>query len=87
MTPTQPVTLTSVLTCPVCQHAQAEQMPTDACQWFLRMHQLPHVTQAFGRRLLRVLLLRLRALPAHPGTRQRHLWLRLINLNPHSSLF
>ncbi|MDU0372315.1 GDCCVxC domain-containing (seleno)protein [Hymenobacter monticola] len=26
--------LTSVLTCPVCQHAQAEQMPTDACQWF-----------------------------------------------------
>ena len=28
------VTLTSVLTCPVYQHAQSEQMPTDACQWF-----------------------------------------------------
>ncbi|WP_449404356.1 GDCCVxC domain-containing (seleno)protein [Hymenobacter roseosalivarius] len=26
--------LTSVLTCPVCQHQQAEQMPTDACQYF-----------------------------------------------------
>jgi len=31
--PTAPV-LTSVPTCPVCQHAQAGQMPTDACQWF-----------------------------------------------------
>ena len=28
--------LTSVLTCPVCQHAQIEQMPTDACQWFCK---------------------------------------------------
>ena len=34
MTPPQPGPLTSVLTCPVCQHAHAEQMPTDACQWF-----------------------------------------------------
>ncbi|GAB2795973.1 hypothetical protein HNQ93_004139 [Hymenobacter luteus] len=33
-TPPLPVTLTSVLTCPVCQRQQAEQMPTDACQYF-----------------------------------------------------
>lgn len=25
-----------MLTCPVCQHAQTEQMPTDACQWFYK---------------------------------------------------
>jgi hypothetical protein len=24
----------SVLTCPECGHSKAEQMPTDACQWF-----------------------------------------------------
>lgn len=28
------VTLTSVLTCPQCQHAETETMPIDACQWF-----------------------------------------------------
>ncbi|MDO9451969.1 MAG: GDCCVxC domain-containing (seleno)protein [Stagnimonas sp.] len=27
-------TLQSVLTCPHCQRAEAETMPTDACQWF-----------------------------------------------------
>jgi hypothetical protein len=32
--PKQAVTLTSVLTCPGCQHQQAEQMPVDACQYF-----------------------------------------------------
>ncbi len=26
--------LESVVTCPVCGHAKAELMPTDACQWF-----------------------------------------------------
>lgn len=25
---------TSVLTCPACGHAEALEMPTDACQWF-----------------------------------------------------
>jgi hypothetical protein len=28
------VTLTSVLTCPVCRHAEALAMPTDACLFF-----------------------------------------------------
>jgi hypothetical protein len=26
--------LESVLACPVCGHAKAEQMPLHACQWF-----------------------------------------------------
>ena len=29
-----PVTLTSVLTCPACGHAEALAMPTDACLFF-----------------------------------------------------
>lgn len=28
------IILESVLTCPECGHAEAEQMPTDACQYF-----------------------------------------------------
>lgn len=28
------VVLESKITCPVCHHAQTEQMPTDACQYF-----------------------------------------------------
>jgi len=28
------IELTSVLTCPVCGHAAAEEMPTDACIYF-----------------------------------------------------
>lgn len=36
MNPAQPgsIVLTSVLTCPMCQQQQTEQMPTDACQYF-----------------------------------------------------
>lgn len=36
MTPTQPVRLTSVLTCSGCRqsHAEQKQMPTAPCQWF-----------------------------------------------------
>ncbi|WP_299984341.1 GDCCVxC domain-containing (seleno)protein [uncultured Ruegeria sp.] len=30
----QTVVLESTLTCPKCGHAEAEEMPTDACQWF-----------------------------------------------------
>ncbi len=26
--------LISVITCPECNHAKSEEMPTDACQWF-----------------------------------------------------
>ncbi|WP_269424687.1 GDCCVxC domain-containing (seleno)protein [Kiloniella laminariae] len=26
--------LTSTITCPACEHAETETMPTDACQWF-----------------------------------------------------
>lgn len=37
----------------------------------LRMHQLPHGAQAASRRLLRLLFLRLGALPAHSGARPR----------------
>jgi hypothetical protein len=29
-----PVTLDSVLTCPLCGHRKYETMPTDACQFF-----------------------------------------------------
>ncbi|UWQ78496.1 hypothetical protein K3725_14420 [Leisingera sp. S132] len=32
------VELTSILTCPACGHAAAEEMPQDACQWF---HECP----------------------------------------------
>lgn len=32
------VQLESVLTCPVCGHAETLVMPTDACQWF---HECP----------------------------------------------
>ena len=28
------LTLVSTLICPECGHAEAETMPTDACQWF-----------------------------------------------------
>ncbi|MDP2818865.1 MAG: GDCCVxC domain-containing (seleno)protein [Polaromonas sp.] len=28
------VVLGSTLTCPACAHQKAEQMPTEACQWF-----------------------------------------------------
>lgn len=28
------ITLTSVLTCPECGHAETLEMPTEACQWF-----------------------------------------------------
>lgn len=33
------VTLESVLSCPVCGHARAEIMPTDACQWLYQCEQ------------------------------------------------
>lgn len=28
------IELTSIITCPLCGYAQAEKMPTDACQFF-----------------------------------------------------
>jgi hypothetical protein len=34
VTDARPPTLESVLTCPLCGHAQRELMPTDACQFF-----------------------------------------------------
>lgn len=33
------VSLSSTLTCPLCGHAKAETMPTDACQWFYECEQ------------------------------------------------
>ena len=30
----QPVELSSTITCPKCGHSQNENMPTDSCQWF-----------------------------------------------------
>lgn len=33
------VTAKSTLTCPLCGHAKAETMPTDACQWFYECEQ------------------------------------------------
>lgn len=35
-TPNPKVTLTSILTCPHCGHAETLVMPTDSCQWFHR---------------------------------------------------
>jgi hypothetical protein len=31
---TNTLVLASIITCPVCSHAETEQMPTDACQYF-----------------------------------------------------
>ncbi|MEB8432788.1 hypothetical protein OO007_11160 [Cocleimonas sp. KMM 6892] len=28
------ILLESTITCPVCEHAETETMPTDACQWY-----------------------------------------------------
>jgi len=28
------ITLTTIITCPICQHSESETMPTDACQFF-----------------------------------------------------
>jgi hypothetical protein len=33
------VNLESTLTCPLCGHAKAGTMPTDACQWFYECEQ------------------------------------------------
>ncbi|EHP41788.1 hypothetical protein OR16_18386 [Cupriavidus basilensis OR16] len=33
------VELLSIITCPMCGHAKAETMPTDACQWFYECEQ------------------------------------------------
>ncbi|MBT5049304.1 MAG: hypothetical protein HOM58_12460 [Rhodospirillaceae bacterium] len=33
-TPSTGIELRSTLTCPTCNHAETETMPTDSCQWF-----------------------------------------------------
>ena len=57
------VALKSVLTCPHCGFQKEEIMPTDSCQFFLRMHELPYAAQTEKRRLLRLLHLRLGEMP------------------------
>ena len=60
------VTLVSTIACPVCEHRETETMPTDACRY---VYQCPACSagQTKARRLLRVLFLWRRALPADPG--------------------
>src|ERR1039457_3510790 len=48
----------SLITCPHCGTAKLEQMPTDACQFFLRLYRVRSATKAQARRQLRLLLLR-----------------------------
>ena len=57
----------SVITCPHCATANLETMPTDACRFFLYLHQLRRDVAAEAGRLLRVLFLRLGSVPADPG--------------------
>lgn len=61
------IELRSTLTCPACGAFAAETMPTDACQYFADCPACGAVFEAQGRRLLRLLLLCRRALPADPG--------------------
>ena len=56
--------LQSTLTCPKCSYQAVETMPTDACQFFHDCKGLWRTAQAPRGRLLRVLLLRLSAVPA-----------------------
>jgi hypothetical protein len=58
--------LQSTLTCPKCSYQAVETMPTDACQFFYDCKGCGETAQASGGRLLRVLLLRLGAVPADP---------------------
>jgi len=55
--------LESVITCPHCATAKSEAMPTDACRFFW----LRRDAAAKAGRLLRVLFLRFRSVPADPG--------------------
>jgi hypothetical protein len=56
--------LQSVLTCPKCGHQSVETMPIDACQFFYDCKGCGARLKPLEGRLLRVLLLRLAALPA-----------------------
>ena len=58
---------TSTLTCPECRHAEAAEMPTDAWPVFLRLPRLRRAPEAEAGRLLRLLQLWRRPLPAGPG--------------------
>jgi hypothetical protein len=55
--------LRSTITCPSCGHSSTETMPTDACQFFLRLQGLRRAALAQGRGLL----FWLRAMPADPA--------------------
>ena len=59
--------LQSAFTCPECGHT--ETVTINACQWFLRLQGLRHAFEAKARQLLRLPLLRNRAIPADPGRR------------------
>ncbi|MCK7468854.1 MAG: hypothetical protein MZU91_12505 [Desulfosudis oleivorans] len=58
--------LESTLTCPHCGHARTGADAHRRLPVVLRMHGLPCRAQAAAGRLLRLLLLRQRALSAHP---------------------
>ena len=62
--------LESVLTCPVCGHAKAEQMPLDACQWFYECAEAAPRCCGPAGGLLRVLLVWHATLPVDAGERR-----------------
>jgi len=59
----------STITCPKCGHAATERMPTDACQFFYDCKGYGERLKPKPGRLLRVLLLRLGAMPAGSSLR------------------
>src|SRR5271168_123770 len=67
-TPVLALRTVSMLTCPVCGHEASEMMPTDSCQYFYECAGMQNPAEAEGGRLLRVLFLRGRAVPADSGS-------------------
>src|ERR1700730_18010289 len=59
--------LESMLTCPKCSHQATEIMPTDACQFFYDCKGCGERLKPKPGDLLRILLLRLRAMSADAG--------------------
>ena len=59
--------LTSTLTCPKCGHQSTDTMPTDACQFFYDCKGCAAVLRPNAQGLLRLLLVRGRAMPPDSG--------------------
>ena len=61
----------SILTCPRCGFQSAEQMPTDACQFFYVCKGCGQKFKPLAGDLLRVLFVRVGALPAGAAKREK----------------